>query len=167
MTAGMEIILQPTVRIKLTQGKETVISEIDFPRVVIHSWSVSHQNGVDYACAPIKENGKFKTKTLHRFVMEFPDKHVDHRNGNGLDNRRSNLRLATKAQNAQNSRLKTHKFKGVTFNKQNGKFLARIGVNGKNKSLGHFKTAKEAAIAYNKAAAQIFGEFARLNTIPK
>lgn len=162
----MALILQPAVKIPLTQGKAAVISELDFPRVIVHSWAASFMSRGWYALGNTEQNGKRKGCSLHRFLTGFPPYHVDHANGDGLDNRRSNLRAATKSQNAQNSRLKPHKFKGVTYDKKWKRFYARIGVNGKNIRLGGFATAKEAAMAYNKAAAQHFAQFARLNQIP-
>jgi hypothetical protein len=91
---------------------------------------------------------------------------VDHRNGNGLDNRRINLRLCTDAQNRANRRLQRNNksgFKGVFLNAKNGKFLAHVQVNKKTFYLGSFVSPIDAAKAYDKAAKLHFGEFARLN----
>lgn len=116
-------------------------------------------------------DGIWKERTLHRLitnanVMEY----VDHINGNTLDNRRSNLRICTKAQNCKNrglSKNKTSKvnFKGVTYYKSNKKYIARITNNENKIYLGSFNTAEEAAKAYNEAAIKYHGEFARLNVI--
>ena len=87
---------------------------------------------------------------------------VDHKNRNGLDNRRDNLRLATHGQNLANS--KTHSesgFKGVEKNKH--RFYASISIDGKTKKLGGYDTPEEAARAYDEAALEQFGEFARIN----
>ncbi len=91
---------------------------------------------------------------------------VDHINGNGLDNRRANLRLATFAQNARNHRLFKNNstgFRGVHLQKQSGRFVAYIG--NPPKYLGIYTDALTAAKAYNDAAADMFGEFAQLNEV--
>jgi hypothetical protein len=94
---------------------------------------------------------------------------VDHINGEGLDNRRENLRLATHAQNLKNLKVpknSTTGFKGVSFRKDKRKYEAYIKYdNNPRKRLGYFKTAKEAAEAYNDAAAEFHGEYARLNVV--
>jgi hypothetical protein len=100
---------------------------------------------------------------IHRIIV-LTDKLVDHADGNGLNNRKSNLREATKSQNAMNSLRK--KYKGVVF-AGNGKYYGRIVLNQNQIHLGTFYTAEEAALAYNKAALTYFGEFARLNELPK
>lgn len=106
---------------------------------------------------------------LHRLAMfyvsgEWPPNDVDHINGDIKDNRISNLRHATRAENLKNS--KPHKdsqtgFKGVSFDRQRGDYMARVCINGKTKNLGRFKTANEAAVAYQSAAKERHGEFFR------
>ena len=104
---------------------------------------------------------------MHRFILGFPTAHVDHVNGDGLDNRRSNLRLCTHAQNVCGVRQVTNKtgLVGVSLAKTTGKFLAYIHKDRKSRYLGTFPTAQLAAQAYNAAALQLFGEFARLNRV--
>jgi hypothetical protein len=88
---------------------------------------------------------------------------VDHVNRNGLDNRLSNLRAATKSLNAVNSPLaasNTSGHRGVYWSKRNGKWLAKIKVAGKEKYIGLFNDKDEAAAAYRSAAITVFGEFA-------
>ena len=89
---------------------------------------------------------------------------IDHINGDGLDNRIANLRLATRSQNIANS--KAHRdnatgFKGVSFNREKQKFEAYIYHDGRQRSLGYHDTAEEAHAAYCHAAREVFGEFAR------
>ena len=104
---------------------------------------------------------------MHRVIMDAPKgMHVDHINGNGLDNRRENLRLCTNSQNHMNR--KTHrdsssKYKGVSWNKRNSKWQAYIGSGIKRKNLGYFASESDAAKAYDIKAKECFGEFARLN----
>lgn len=107
-----------------------------------------------------------KNVYLHRVIVDArPNTYVDHVNGNKLDNRRSNLRICTQSQNAANApgRGGTSRFKGVSFDKTRGKWLAGIRVNYVKQNLGRFATEKEAAEAYDYAAQKHFGEFARLN----
>lgn len=110
-----------------------------------------------------------KTVYLHRLVMRAPaGLEVDHINGDRLDNRRKNLRLATRSQNEANKGVparNTSGFKGVSLFKPTGRFSAYIEVNQKKRHLGYYTTAKEAALAYNRAAVDAFGEFARLNKV--
>lgn len=113
-----------------------------------------------------------KITFMHRLIMGVTDPNilVDHKNRNGLDNRRCNLRIATKSQNAYNKtkqKNNTSGFKGVTKSTQHGnlRFLARIWVDGKMLHLGTFMVAIEAAKCYNKAAIKFHGEFACINEI--
>jgi hypothetical protein len=102
---------------------------------------------------------------IHRLVL--PDaKQINHINGNGLDNRRENLRSVTSAENHRNSRKRTRatsQFKGVHWLVQGKKWRAMIYVNGKQRHLGCFARETDAALAYDVAARKHFGEFARPN----
>jgi hypothetical protein len=91
---------------------------------------------------------------------------LDHENRVRHDNRIENLRLCTHTQNLGNMRPRVHKYKGVTFCKQTGKWRAQITINYRATHLGRFVTMEEAAQAYNQAAREHFGEFAHLNEIP-
>lgn len=110
--------------------------------------------------------------SMHRLIMNcIGDKtiFVDHKNHNGLDNTRSNLRLATKAQNCKNrrsARNSSSQFLGVSKNKRYGFYSAAIGIgNKKVRNLGRFENEIDAAKAYNEAAKVIHGEFANLNKV--
>jgi hypothetical protein len=104
---------------------------------------------------------------MHRLITGAPaGVEVDHRNGNGLDNRRSNLRLATTSQNQGNQRLSranTSGFKGVHWDKHRAKWKASIAGDNNDKHLGHFTDPSEAAHAYDSAARLRFGRFASVN----
>lgn len=123
-----------------------------------------------------KENNVYRTVSIanksypvHRIAWllmtgEMPNGHIDHINGDGLDNRWSNLRLATHAQNRANSRRQknnTSGFKGVVWDKARGKWIAAIRADGKGIYLGRFNTPEAAHAAYVAAAERHFGSFAR------
>jgi len=119
-----------------------------------------------YAVTHVHENGKRLSRTMHRMLVDYP--RVDHKNLNGLDNRRQNLRPATQSQNCANRalfRTSTSGFKGVSWHKHTKKWVARIRVHDKLIALGYFKDPTDGARAYNRAALEHFGEFARLNPI--
>ncbi len=104
---------------------------------------------------------------IHRLIMNAQDGQlVDHKDGNGLNNRRSNLRFCTHVENGRNARVPkgTIELKGVKRAETAGKFIAKITLSpGDQKYLGTFGTALEAALAYDAAAAEHFGEFAATN----
>lgn len=101
---------------------------------------------------------------MHRVIMKAPKGGlVDHRNGNGLDNRRSNLRRATRSQNQQNRKGSSGRFKGVFPVTGYPTWRAALCAGYKYVHLGTFKTQKEAAMAYDVAAKAKYGEYALLN----
>jgi hypothetical protein len=104
---------------------------------------------------------------LHRYIMNVIGRiDVDHINGNKLDNRRSNLRLATRGQNNVNSNCPRHNTsgaKGVSWDRSRSKWFSKITCNGKQIPLGRYDDFNKAVEAYNNAAIKYFGEFARIN----
>lgn len=143
-------------KITLTRGKVAIIDAADVPLVKGRNWFATGVKTHPYAAT--RENGG--PHYLHRFLMSPPEGMlVDHINGDSLDNRRSNLRLATYRDNAANSRRAAGAtgFIGVTKT-TSGKFYAAVQV-----GLGTFDTAEEAARAYDEKAREIFGEFAMTN----
>jgi hypothetical protein len=156
-------------KIYLGGGLWTILDQKDYYRLRDINWWV-HGNGSSlYAvCSIVTAPGKTVIKRMHREIMNPPPGLlVDHRHGNTLDNRRSELRLATRSQNQYNKRKTrsntTSKYKGVSYDKANQKWAAKILYKGKEKWLDRFGNEIEAAIAYDKAAKKYFGEFARLN----
>lgn len=136
----------------------------DYERVSQISWSVLVTRRTSYAMT----ESEGSPLHLHRFVMNAPDDmQVDHINGNGLDCRRSNLRLCSRTENARNYKKTisptSSLFKGVSFHKRVGKWAATIGVGGKNLHLGYFATEVDAAHAYDRAAHKHFEDFAKTN----
>ncbi len=129
------------------------------------------QRPPSYATRGFNDDGKHKFIGMHRAIMAAKKGEiVDHINGDGLDNRRENLRICNAHENMRNRRKYTKSasiFKGVTVRKERGDFRAAIKFNGRKISLGIFLTEVDAAIAYNAGAVKYHGEFASLNIIPK
>ena len=152
-------------KIKLTQGKFALVSDIDYTYLNQWKWCVA-----GYA----KRHGQnnklyiYMHKVILRRMGYYRCNRGDHINGNKLDNRRSKLRPATDLQNRRNQykyKNNTSGYKGVYWLKTNKKWMAQIKITGRAKYLGSFVNKKEAAKAYNKAAKKHFGKFARLNKV--
>ena len=143
---------------ELYPGRVALVDDADLALVEKHAWSAHHTG---YAQTQI--NGKFTL--MHRLIL--PDiPRIDHVNGVRVDNRRSNLRPATASQNAMNrskSPGTSSRFKGVVWKSQPGKWMAYIYVDGKQRYLGYFTDETDAATAYDRAAVEVFGEFAKTN----
>jgi len=159
--------------IPLTQGYFAKVDDEDYERIMVHRWCVTKgqgQGGLVRAIRCGMTNKIKKTIYISREIMNNPkDKFVDHINGDTLDNRKCNLRICTRSQNEMNRRInrteKTSKYKGVFFDKRRKGWVSSIRVNGKQKSIGVFKSEKMAARSYNSWARLLFGEYARLNNI--
>lgn len=139
-----------------------LVDDDDFERVAVYHWSVIPDTHTNYARG--KPFGIYAM--LHRYIMNFPDGEVDHRNGNGLDCRKSNLRVCTHNDNMHNRRIgrnNTIGYKGVHHSHESSRWVASITLNKKVIRLGTFKTTLEAAQAYDRAAVEYFGDFAALN----
>ncbi len=154
-------------QIPLTQGKFALVNDEDFALVSQWKWSASLNDGRWYARrGPTADNPH---KYLHRFITQAPrGSLVDHISGDGLDNRRSNLRLCTQSQNLANMRLprkNTSGFKGVSYQPERKKWAAKVTIARKQIALGRFETKEEAARVYNAKALELFGPFARLNDL--
>lgn len=155
----------------MTQNQVVLIDDEDFSNLSEYNWYVSYDNnGHCEARTNFTIDKKQKHISMHRFITNAPQGlEVDHINGNGLDNRKENLRICTKSQNLRNQHKTcgTSKYKGVSWRVRANKWESRIYVNGKKLFLGLHSDEVAAAIAYDKAAMQYFGEFAKTNILLK
>jgi hypothetical protein len=155
--------------IKVSQGFIALVDDDHFEVLNQFKWHIKKCGRTNYATANIKIDGKYKTITMHRFLLDAPKGvQVDHINHNGLDNQRDNLRFCSNSQNQMNrSPYKncTSNFKGVSFYRKTKRWKAYIKLNGKRINLGHYKTEIEAAEVYNNKAKELFGEFSFINII--
>lgn len=148
----------------LTSGYVAVVDEDDYEELSRWKWSAT---GGKRTYAYRQDNGKMVR--MHRYLLKPPSNmDVDHIDGDGLNNRRSNLRIATRSQNNQNQRAirgGTSIFKGVSLHRETLRWRTHICVNGRSTHIGYFASEVEAALAYNVAAERHFGEFAKLNIV--
>ena len=158
------------VEVPLTQGRVALIDPDDAARVLAFKWCAQRTSKGQryYAVASIGARVRRERIHMHRLVANAPDGwEVDHINGDGLDDRKANLRIATRAENCRNRRGlvrgKSSQFKGVCYRPEKRRWIASIFVDGKSKHLGSFKIEQEAAKAYDDAAIEAFGEFACTN----
>ena len=152
--------------IELSKGRKAIVDDDDFEKLPQNKWYCSSYG---YAVRTSRETLKRKMYWMHREIMDCPEGfEVDHINGDRLDNRKSNLRICSRDSNCKNlkkPKTNTSGFKGVSFDKRRGKFRAYITINNKQKWLGYFELAKDAALEYNKAAKEFYKEFANLNEL--
>ena len=155
--------------VPLSQGQVALVSRCDLERAISRRWHVAVSGGIAYAYSVLlmceRAGGKRGLVSMHRWVLEAPPGVVvDHINGNGLDNRRSNLRLCRHAENIRNQRPqigRSSRFKGVR--KRGDKWAAMIQHDGDKIWLGSFDDEERAARQYDRAARVLFGPFARTN----
>jgi hypothetical protein len=155
-------------KISLTQGKFALVSDSDYWLVQQFKWCASKRGHNWYAETAVKAYGKRRQfhMTMHQLICGFPPFDIDHKNRNGLDNCRRNLRPATPGQNNHNCRLPSTNSsgkRGVYFKQQNKKWCAQISYKNNKIYLGLFATLKSAHAAYVKAAASMYGEYAAVS----
>lgn len=157
-------------KIKLSKGKVALIDDEDFEYLSKYKWYANEDNktGKYYAKRAIYINGKQVKIPMQRVILNAPfNMEIDHINGNTLDNRRTNLRICTHAQNCKNCIRKkgVSKYRGVYWYKNTKRWKSQISIDNKRISLGYYKNEIDAAIAYNLAAMKYHREFAVLNNI--
>jgi len=154
---------------KKAAGRVALVDEGDYRLVTQHRWNVRDyvwhgRHYGPYAITNARMNGEKRTLFMHTLIMGL--KGVDHKDGNGLNNQRWNLRPATQQQNVRNqrgSRNSSSQFKGVFYRRDTGKWRAGINVGNHMLWLGQYESEVDAARVYDSAAREYFGEFAWLN----
>jgi hypothetical protein len=153
-----------TKLIPLNQGKVTIVDAADYDFLMQWKWYCST---LGYAVRMMEKAKPRKIVWMHRVIMQTPKgMETDHINTDRLDNRRSNLRVCTLAENQRNKKKKqglSSRYKGVSWIKRDCVWRAQIEKNNNNKHIGNFSTEIEAALAYDNAAKEHFGEFANIN----
>jgi hypothetical protein len=151
--------------VTLTQGHEAIIDAADVSLVDKWNWYAGIRAHLIYAVRSDRIGQNKITVLMHRVIMRDPVRlHIDHEDGDGLNNRRYNVRIATPSQNMHNMRTRcdnTSGFKGVHFSKSSGKWMARIKLNQKTNYLGLFASPEDAHAAYCLASDKYHGEFGR------
>ena len=156
--------------IPLTQGKYAIVDPEDYERFGQYRWFAVRSRDTFYAArsARREKDGRRKSYQMHREIMKIAEGMVcDHINGDGLDNRKANLREATCAQNnwnrAKSRVISCSKYKGLAWDRQDRRWEVRISVNGRRIYIGRFKDQLEAAKAYDAAAVKYHGQYANVN----
>jgi hypothetical protein len=157
--------------IPLGHNRLAFVDDEDFELVSKYHWFARVCNHTMYAVANIRlANGKYSSLIMHRLIMGAQKGQlVDHRDCNGLNNCRYNLRFCNSQENHFNQRKtnkkRSSKYKGVSLFKRDNNYSASIGFCGRKLHIGYYNTEKEAAIARNKVELELFGDFAHLNVI--
>lgn len=149
-------------------GKFAKVDDEDYELVNKYKWRAHQMGNTIYAETGRFGMGTFTHLRMHRLIMNVinPKILIDHKDGDGLNCQRNNLRVCSRAQNSQNRKAwGTSKYLGVSWNKKEQKWISQISINGKIKKIGRFKIEQEAAAAYNEYALLHHKEFARLNLI--
>ena len=149
-------------KVTLTNSTLEAVVDLDlFDKVKDRKWYLVKNRNSNYAATCMNNTSVY----MHHFL--FGSGMFDHKNGNGLDNTRNNIRQCNHSLNAANIKKRkgtTSCFKGVCWNKKSEKWQAQIMVSKRNKRLGMFDDERDAALAYNLAAKLAFGDFAIMNT---
>lgn len=152
-------------QLELTQGKLALVDDEDYECVSAHKWyAEKSRGGLWYAARAVE----YTHIRMHTVILGVDGGiRVDHRDGDGLNNRRNNLRIATNGQNVANQHTirGTSRYRGVHWDKHSRKWSAKISVHGVTYYLGQSSSEEEAALWYNDTASAAFGEFATINRI--
>jgi len=143
-------------------GSFALVDDEDYPILSRFSWRLHKGKNTFYAKTTLESRQQSETTlTMHRLVMGYKGKMVDHADGNGLNNQKENLRICTNSENARNQRRDS--IKGAVLDKRGGRWLSQISFDKRRYSLGTYATEKEAGEARDKAAIVLHGKFASLN----
>jgi hypothetical protein len=152
-------------KVTLTKGFGAIIDAEDVDIVISYNWQTGGNERCRYAQRGIRFQGSRSTQMMHRLIMPTSaGLMIDHIDGNGLNNKKSNLRIVNNAQNQMNQSMRSNNrsgFKGVSFASGSKKWKAQIEHNGSVEYLGLFQSAQLASAAYEAAAAELHGEFRR------
>lgn len=162
-TARSAPVPATSMTLRISRGMQAIVDAADYPIVASRKWSAIPTNGDGWrAGCCVRADGRKTTQFMHTLLTGWPL--VDHINGNGLDNRRHNLRPATPAQNSFNAKSQggASKFKGVCRSRLN-RWRSKIQHQRQTIYLGTFADEAAAAHAYDAAARRLFGKFAALN----
>lgn len=166
-------VVIPLNRMRNRPRYRTIIDEDDYDRVMRMNWAPQPSGLSVYAVTKSLRYIPKHHQRLHAYIIKAEHGQiVDHINGDTLDNRKANLRIVTAAENVRNSRRptfvgKTSKFKGVTWHSGRERWLAKIAFEGVTSPLGVFSHEEDAARAYDRAAIELFGQYARTNEAMK
>lgn len=152
-------------------GLTVLVDDSDYEQLSKYNWNAKwddHSRTFYAQRASKTKDGRRTTVAMHRQILGITsNRKVDHENGDGLDNRRENLRMCSDQQNCMNRRKQRTKtssaFKGVSWHRRQCKWVAYISINSRREQIGSFTSEKAAARAYDRLALQYFGDFARTN----
>ncbi len=150
--------------------KTATVDDGDFDWLNQWAWRYFRIDNQEYAVRTEESDGRRRLIFMHRQIMNAqPGEIVDHADGNGLNNIRGNLRIATASQNAANRKVlpahKSSQYRGVHWDRRKRRWIAEIHACGRVRHLGYFSSEEAAAARYNEAAHAWFGEFAQLNVL--
>ena len=157
------------MEVTLSRGFQALIDDEDYNLIKVFKWHVIPQRNTFYAASRENNNGKRRLVYMHRLILRLPHfvPMIDHKDMNGLNNCKDNLRICTRNQNHQNTPkargIYTSVFKGVSWIKHIKKWRACIAIDRKGYHIGVYRNEIDAALAYDNRAKELFGEFARLN----
>ena len=154
--------------IRLKNGEETMVDDMDYGWLNQFKWRVLNRTKKQHSPYVVRGkriNGKYILFYMHRVIMNPGSLCTDHIDGDGFNNQRENLRICTHTQNGMNQTIKggTSQYKGVYYNKNAKKWQSGIRKDRKTFYLGYFHDEAEAAKAYDEAAKELFGQYAKLN----
>jgi hypothetical protein len=146
--------------------KIILVDAEDYERLIVHKWTIAKKWNTFYAYS-WKGKKWASNQLMHRFILGITDPQIiiDHKDRNGLNNQKDNLRIATPSQSSINRKYShgSSKYVGVSKNKESNKWVASIKKDGVRTHIGMFEKEEDAAIAYNKKAVELHGDFANLN----